>query len=280
MNVKQDNKKEMSSRLAFEELYFPISVCTKQPYVYCDPDTYDDVVFLFTNKEHAEHAAHSMTASGEQVQLVCVKRAQFPFFCESMRVIGVNAFVWGAQGTEEKAGEGGFAGLLCGGVCTQLDDILAFLEQSGEREAALQQDEPKPAPVENPALCLTALYLAQCMRAAEGTSKTRATGEKGSDNARMQELLEEMLAHFQKGTYLMPIRDENQIPLMRFHDDRVYQPICTDAFEFQRFNQDGACKAIAVPCEKIHELLAKEANGVLLNPATVALPINLERQGK
>ena len=36
------------------EIYVIMSVCTKMPYVYCEPESYDDQVFLFHKEEDAK----------------------------------------------------------------------------------------------------------------------------------------------------------------------------------------------------------------------------------
>ena len=37
-----------------DSLYAILSGCTKEPYVYCDPETMDDAILLFTDEEGAK----------------------------------------------------------------------------------------------------------------------------------------------------------------------------------------------------------------------------------
>ena len=42
------------------EIYVIMSVCTKMPYVYCEPESYDDQVFLFHKEEDAKKAEQTV----------------------------------------------------------------------------------------------------------------------------------------------------------------------------------------------------------------------------
>ena len=40
-----------------EDIYVIYSACTNMPFVYCDPETYDDEVILFDSEEEAKKQA-------------------------------------------------------------------------------------------------------------------------------------------------------------------------------------------------------------------------------
>ena len=51
-------KKELLTRLGHDaDIFVLISLCTREPYVVCDPETFDDEVFLYLNEEEAKTAA-------------------------------------------------------------------------------------------------------------------------------------------------------------------------------------------------------------------------------
>ena len=45
-----------------DSLYAILSGCTKEPYVYCDPETMDDAILLFTDEEGAKAGAQKLAA--------------------------------------------------------------------------------------------------------------------------------------------------------------------------------------------------------------------------
>lgn len=84
--------------------------------------------------------------------------------------------------------------------------------------------------VENPALHLTAAYLAQEMRRPAASA----------DKERMAELNEELTADFKKGTFIFALqKEEKGIPLVKLKDGQLYQPAFTDILEFQKFNREN-----------------------------------------
>ena len=46
-----------------DSLYAILSGCTKEPYVYCDPETMDDAILLFTDEEGAKAGDRSWQSS-------------------------------------------------------------------------------------------------------------------------------------------------------------------------------------------------------------------------
>ena len=47
-----------------DSLYAILSGCTKEPYVYCDPETMDDAILLFTDEEGAKAGAQKLAGFG------------------------------------------------------------------------------------------------------------------------------------------------------------------------------------------------------------------------
>ena len=73
-----------------ETIYVLMSVCTKMPYVVCDPETYDDEVIVFVNEQAAKQEAVRLLQQGEPVQVVSVKNESLLAFYISLLPIGAN----------------------------------------------------------------------------------------------------------------------------------------------------------------------------------------------
>ena len=99
----------------------------------------------------------------------------------------------------------------------------------------------------------------------------------------LQELNEEMLAHFQRGKYLIAMAENQELPLLKQADGGLFQPIFTDIHEFQKFqnaNKAKTLKPLAVEVDKLPEVIAKNASGVALNPFGVNVPLQVKRKEK
>ena len=123
--------------------------------------------------------------------------------------------------------------------------------------------------MENPGLHLTALYFMQEVR--------RQKFEKLPKE--LQELQEEILADYGKGTYLAPFNEENGVPLLKQQNGDSYQPIFTDMLEFNKFNRENFFKASVMTADKITGALAKGARGVVVNPMGVNLQLPITKRG-
>ena len=123
---------------------------------------------------------------------------------------------------------------------------------------------------ENPELHLTAMYLMQEMH--------RNIGPEMPEN--VKELQEEMMAHYKKGTFIVGVQEDNQVPLLRQPDGSLYQPIFTDMIEFTRFAQGKKMKTAAIPADKIPEILIPDAKGVAINPFGVNVRLDITKANK
>mgnify|MGYP007107360943 FL=1 len=55
--ITEEKKQTLSVLRNSEEIYMLMSACTKMPFVVCDPETYDDKIFLFNDLETAKKCA-------------------------------------------------------------------------------------------------------------------------------------------------------------------------------------------------------------------------------
>ena len=72
-----NGRKELLTRLADKEgeFFVLISACTREPYVECDEETFDDEVFLFLDEEEAKKEAMIREAEGKAQAIAEVQKA-------------------------------------------------------------------------------------------------------------------------------------------------------------------------------------------------------------
>lgn len=230
------------------ELYTLLSVCTKEPYVVCDPETFDDEIALFFEEEDAKKEAARLAGEKIPVGVMRMENRQMLPFYTSLYTMGINALL-----------------VFDGGEKTpvQLGDFVRRRKNEDIPEGKVW--------VENPALHLTALYFLQ-------DARRQPAQQMSQESQESRELQEELLAHFSKGRYIFPIRKDGKgVPLARLNNGDTYQPIFTDILEFQKFNKEDQLRAVVVDAAKIPQVLAKEAKGVLLNITGINLPLPIRR---
>ena len=88
-----------------DSLYAILSGCTKEPYVYCDPETMDDAILLFTDEEGAKVGAQKLAEQQIPVGIAKVDRKSLLLFYTSLYTMGVNAIQqeWKSLGGEPGA---------------------------------------------------------------------------------------------------------------------------------------------------------------------------------
>lgn len=230
----------------YEELYAVISACTNMPYVYCDPETYDDEVFIYFDKTEANKGAKWLLEAGDPISLAKVdKKSRLAFFT-SLFPMGVNA-VCADKGLEKE-------------VVFQLDHLVRRQEAEKMPKGQIR--------VENPELHLTALYFAQGLRK-RSDRKVLPEELKGMD--------EELAAHFMRGTYIVAVEEGKGMPVLQKRGI-IYQPVFTDIREFHKFNQEKRFQAAIVEYDKIRGILTPGTEGVTVNPFGANIMLKLGKQ--
>ena len=91
-----------------------------------------------------------------------------------------------------------------------------------------------------------------------------------------------MMVHFWEGTVLLAVEENgNRIPLLKKKDGKPYQPIFTDLHEFNKFynvNRNMKYRLMTVKANKMPMVLAKEAEGAVVNPFGVNLILDIKRK--
>lgn len=218
-----------------EELYVVMSLCTRMPFVYCDPKTYDDEVFIYFNRDGANKGARWLLEEKNPIQLARIDKKRRLAFFTSLLPMGVNA-VSVDKGLPEETG-------------FQLDQLIRRQEEGQLPEGQIR--------IENPELHLTSLYFAQRLRK-EANPDGKLSGE-------LKELNEELAAHFCRGKYIIAVEEGKGILLLQ-KDNTYYQPVFTDIREFQKFNREKKYGASVIEYEKIKEILTPETKRIAVNP--------------
>lgn len=228
-----------------EALYVLISLCTKCPYVVCDPETFDDKVFVYFDMEDAKKEWERLRQEKIPVNVAKLETKQFLYFYTSLYTLGINAIAV-KDGEKE--------------LLVQLNEVVMRADPKNQPEGHVW--------VENPQLHLTALYLMQEVRRNPEAIKTQE----------MKDLQEEIGADFNKGKYIQPVQKEGSgIPLLKMAQGEKYQPIFTDILEFQKFNKGGQLRPLVIEAAKVPQILAPEACGVVINPLGINLPMKINR---
>ena len=162
--MKADKKETLNKLRTSQNLYLVFSLCSRMPFVYCDPETFDDQVLLYFDKETAEKEIQTLSDAGERVQLIEMKNQMFLPFYTGLFPMGVNALLVD-RGTDSE-------------ICVQLTELVRRQDEEKLPEGQMR--------IENPQMHLTALYFVQEFRKKDGGKMTE----------KLQELNDEMLAHF------------------------------------------------------------------------------------
>lgn len=251
------------------EMFVIFSQVTKQPFVTCDEETFDDQIHIFTDAQKA-HAFVQESSEQKKIPVVSVKvnSEQFLHFYGTLYSIGINTI-----------------------VLHDLESETALpLESIVHRRHNPDEIPPEKRPITNPELLLTALYFLQEMR--------RPIPDEEKTN--LQELDEELVANLVRGRFLSGIIvDENEqeesaeensdnntekmkknnirVPYINNRNGEMYQAIFTDGYELQKFDPKKRLRPVVIKFDDLEKFLVKDAKGYVLNPVSVALPLRREQ---
>ncbi len=260
--------KKMAAKMlrTSEQVYVIFSHCTRMPYVVCDDKTYDDEIFLYFQEEAAKKAVKKLLEQKELVQALRIEKKDLLAFYVSLMPLGVNCILVHQEvqpdkvyNETEKESEMPSEPVLVK-IPIQLDEIIRRKEP-----------EDGKALIENPQLHLTALYFMQKVRKAPQTELTEE----------LKELHEEMMAHYQKGSYIIPVKENAGTLVMKQKNGQIFQPVFTDIQEYKKFlsmNREEQIKTAVLSAEKITGILSPETAGVVVNPLGVNLQLLMKRR--
>ena len=76
------------------EVYTILSRATRLPYVICDPESFNDQVWIFESKEDLEKAVKPLTDKKNPVAAIKVENKSYLSFYTTLYTLGVNAVVF------------------------------------------------------------------------------------------------------------------------------------------------------------------------------------------
>jgi hypothetical protein len=230
---------------------------TNMPFVVCDPETYNDQVWIFDTNEQLQEFAKPYTEKKILLKGIQYPNKAFLGFFSMLYSIGVNELVFVSEAGQETL---------------ELAELVRKPDYS---------NRPKEQqPIQNPELQLTGLYFMQ-----------EASRPIPNEEKDLKDLEEELAANMVKAKYIVPIEllegpesdDEKlknrkyRLPILKNKKEEVFQPAFTDPMEMAKFNRENKFKALVMPFSSLSKAVISESKGFLLNPGGyhIAMPKEL-----
>lgn len=233
---------DVIKRLLQSESFFVLfSGATNSPFIVCDPESFNDQVWIFDSKENLENVTKEIIEAKNPVGAVQVPKKNYLPFFSSLLMLGVNSIVF--HGTTNK-------------MEVELDELV--------KTPDTDKLPKEKRPLINKELQLSGIYFMQELR----------RGVENKEKPALLELHEEMAVNLVRSRYMVAIQpkenpeDEKNVtvPYIKNKEGEIFQPIFTDAAEFSKFNKDQKFRAIIVPFEELPKILIPNAKGVTVNP--------------
>ena len=173
-NVKKELIQKIQTR---EEVFALFSRATRQPFVICDAESFNDQVWIFENQEDLEKAAQPIAAEKNAVAGIKVENKSFLNFYTTLYTLGVNSVVYHEK---DKTTE------------LELEEIVK------KPDFSVLPEEKRP--LLNPQLQLSAIYFMQEFR------RDVEMEEKKS----LPELEEEVAANVVKSKFLLAVEKKGE----------------------------------------------------------------------
>ena len=225
-----------------EAFYVAYSKYTNSPFAFCDPNTFDDMTWIFTSEEKLRQVMEKQKENNIELRGVKVENEKFLQFFTSLFYMGIDNVLFD-YGTE--------------GMMFKLTRIC--------KKPNFAEMENKAAAVENSALQLTSMYFLQEARKAEDKRQKES----------LPQLEEEMSKNLVAGRFLVPFikvdpeagNDQKniQIPYLKGRDDSMILPVFTDLMEFAKYNREKKFSAVILTFDKLSGFIGNGV-GIVLNP--------------
>ena len=225
-----------------DAFYVAYSKFTNSPFAFCDPNTFDDMAWVFTSEEKLNQVVEKQKENHVELRGVKVENAKFLQFFTGLFYMGIDNVLFD-YGTE--------------GMMFNLSRIC--------KKPNFAELENKAAAVENAALQLTSMYFLQ--EARKNIDQTKKEN--------LPQLEEEMSKNLVSGRYLVPFikvdpeagNDQKniQIPYLKGQDGNMILPVFTDLMEFAKYNREKKFSAVILKFDKLSGFIGKGV-GIILNP--------------
>lgn len=237
-----------------EQVYVLFAESTRLPFIECDPEDFDDQVYMYADQESAQDAVKAYGERQMPLKTIKLEKKQMLVLLTSIHLLGANMLVFHDKVSVSKI---------------PLDQLIKMDPKASEN---------KNIPMSNSSLQLTVVYFIQ---------ELRRTGQKKDDMERikrLQELEEEMTVDLIRSQFILPVnaREDDkgvQIPYVKTPSGDIFQPVFSDVWEFRKFQRgpETKLKMVVVSFEKLLPSLMEQAKGFVLNPGGVNLILTREQ---
>lgn len=243
-----------------DNIYTVFSSLTRMPYVSCDEETFDDLIYIFAVEQTCQEFVKELNQQKRPAAALKIPQQQVAGFLGSLYSLDVN--------------------------------MVSFRDDAGESRIAVEDLAPRPdmdkikasrIPIMNPQLTLTMIYFLQELR--------RPVPH---DTAQLREMEEEMIANLAKSHFILGVEaagndssgkpevanlKDIRIPFMKSKEGDIYQPIYSDFAEFRKYAGPKAqsMRMLDLTLEKLPQFMIKNAKGFVLNPSSVNLVLTGEQ---
>lgn len=249
--MENNYKEEVQKIQKSETLYGVFGAGTKQPFITCDEESFNDQVWIFSQEEKAKEFSQERKDGNQDILLVVkFENGQLLQFFASLFTLGVNEVVFRDGEVIHKI---------------PLEKIVLKPDYSKLPE--------EKRPLTNPQVQLTGLTFMQELH------RQKPNNEK----PKLHELEEEMAANLVRSTFLVAMEFEGEapkpdssnvkIPCVKNKDGKMFQPIFTDGNELNKFNSKGKFKASLVKFSDVQKIIGKNVEGIVVNPQSMNIVI-------
>lgn len=230
-----------------EAVYAAFCVNTKMPFVICDPETYNDEVWIFDSEEALKPFVEKYAEQKYIIRGAKLEQKQLLPFLGSLYALDVNEVVF-----------------------VEGESVNRLPLDSLAKRRDLSSVPLHRQPVENPSLQLSGLYFMQ-----EFTRQVPKEEKSG-----LSALDEEFSVNIARACYLIAVlpldgpeplgekikSKKYALPLLTLKNESKYIPIFSDQLEYEKFRRGQKFVELTVPFAGLPQYLSKEANGFMLNP--------------
>ncbi len=242
-----------------EEMFVVFNQATRNPYIECDPETFDDQVYIFTDIDKAKEMVEKYAADGYTLSIVKIDKKQILPFVGGLYGLSVTAIVF-------NDGEP---------VSIQLEELV--------KRPDIDKYKNEKIPRANPELQLTVIYLLQ-----ETRRKIEADKRTNENKIKIRDMEEEMAINLFKSKFVLAIdlsatggkydkdHPNFKVPTVRLSNGDSFIPAFTDMSEYQKFALQNKITAkmrlVAVGYDDLLKF-TQNTKGIVLNPSGFNLPM-------
>lgn len=238
-------------------LYAAFCMNTKMPFIICDPETYNDQVWVFDSEEVLKKFIAEYAEKKYMIRGAKFEQKQAPAFFASLYTLDVNEVVYGQDGSLVKI---------------PLESLVKRPDFS--KLPVIQR------PIQNPALQLSGLYFMQ-----------EATRQIPNEEKNLQDLNEEFSANLASARYIIGVlpkegpgsiqeklqKHEFSVPVLNLKNGKKFVPCFSDQFEFDKFRRNSkGILEMAVPLPGLRAYAGKDTDGFMLNPMGMSMALTPE----